>query len=233
MRGVTLHLVLAESALELVPESMRGHPAARAHGRRLGRPASETLLDVSWHYAAMRGAPDAHRRGRPDLVHQAVLAAVATPLYRDGLVRLYVHTLRDVVVRFGGGVRVPKSYHRFEGLFAKLLREGRAGGEEALLEAGGGTIPSLLREIGPSERVGLSRAGLPVACRRMAAGLGEEACVVVGGFQRGGFSDSTAGALDRVCSISPRPLETHLVVGRLLYDVESELDGPELGGAPE
>ena len=67
-------------------------------------------------------------RGRPDLVHQAVLAAVATPLYRDGLVRMYVHTIRDVVVRFGEGVRVPKSYHRFEGLFAKLLREGRAGG---------------------------------------------------------------------------------------------------------
>ena len=222
---MTFHLVLAESALELVPESMRGHPAAGAHARRLGRPASETLLDVSWHYAAMRGAPDAHRRGRPDLVHQAVLAAVATPLYRDGLVRLYVHTIRDVVVRFGGGVRVPKSYHRFEGLFAKLLREGHAGGGEALLEASGGTVPSLLREIDPPERVGLSRAGRPVSCRQMAAGLEEGACVVVGGFQRGGFSDTTAGALDRVCSISPQPLETHLVVGRLLYDVEAALHG--------
>lgn len=102
---------------------------------------------------------------------------------------------------------------------------GAPAGGEALLEASGGTVPSLLRGIGPPERVGLSRAGRPVSCRRMAAGLGEGACVVVGGFQRGGFSDTTAGALDRVCSISPQPLETHLVVGRLLYDMEAALHG--------
>lgn len=214
------HLVLAESALELVPGSMQAHPAARSHARRLGRPASGTLLDVSWHYAAMRGTPDAHKRGRPDIIHHAILAAVATPLYRDGLLRVYVHTIRDVVVRLGEGVRMPKSYHRFEGLMAGLL----AGtGGEGPLEAGPSTLPELLDWIGPTSKVGLSRGGSPVSCRRLAAGLPDGSCVVVGGFQKGGFAESTSGSLDCIRSISPRPLETHLVVGRLLYDMEEAL----------
>ena len=211
------HLVLAESALELVPGPMQTHPAAISHARRLGRPASRTLLDISWHYAAMRHAPDMHKRGRPDIIHQAILAAVATPLYRDGLLRIYIHTIRDMVVRLGEGVRIPKSYHRFEGLMAGLL----AGtGEGNLLEASPSTLPALLEQIGPSARVGLSRAGEPASCRRLAAGLPDGSCVVVGGFQKGGFADSTTGSLDRIRAISPHPLETHLVVGRLLYDIE-------------
>ena len=165
----------------------------------------------------MRRTPDAHKRGRPDIIHQAILAAVATPLYRDGRLRVYIHTIRDVVVRLGEGVRIPKSYHRFEGLMAGLLAGTGGGG---LLEVYPSTLPALLEQIGPSAKVGLSRAGEPVSCRRLAAGLPDGSCVVVGGFQKGGFADSTTGALDCIHSISPHPLETHLVVGRLLYDME-------------
>ena len=161
-----------------------------------------------------------HKRGRPDIIHQAILAAVATPLYRDGRLRVYVHTIQDMVVRFGEGVRMPKSYHRFEGLMAGLLAGTGGGG---LLEAGPSTLPALLDEIDPPAKVGLSRRGSPVSCRRLAAGLPDGSCVVVGGFQKGGFAASTTGSLDCIRSISPRPLETHLVVGRLLYDMEAAL----------
>ena len=205
--------------MELVPESMQAHPAARAHARRLGRPASKTLLDVSWHYAAMRGAPDAHKRGRPDIIHHAILAAVATPLYKDGLLRVYIHTIRDTVARLGEGVRIPKSYHRFEGLMAEIL----AGtGDGVLLEVYPSTLPALLNDIRPSAKIGLSRSGELTSCRRLATLMQDDLCVVVGGFQKGGFADSTTGSLDYIWSISPRSLETHLVVSRLLYDMETE-----------
>lgn len=215
-----LHLVLAESALELVPESMQDHPSAKSHSRRLGRDAGSTLLDISWHYAAMRGYPDVHKRGRPDLVHQAILAAVATPLYRNDMVRIYIHTITDVVVEFGSGVRVPKSYHRFEGLFARLLLDGHAG-EAGMLRAYACNMPSLLDAIKPTISVGLSKTGNLVTCSQMTTRLGAGACVVVGGFQRGSFSDATGKTLDEIYAISPLSLETHLVVSRLLYDVES------------
>lgn len=217
-----LHVVLAESSLELVPDGMRGHPSVRAHAGRLGRRPSGVLLDNSWHYAAMRGARQEGKRGRPDLVHFAILAATSTPLYRTGLARLYVHTIGDVVVRFGEGVRIPKSYHRFEGLFARLLAEGRVdAGEGPLLEAAGGTLPDLVRSIGPSGVAGLSVSGRPANCREVVAGLGDDPCVVVGGFQKGDFGEATSGMLEGVYSISPHPLESHVVVSRLMYEAEN------------
>lgn len=228
-----LHVVLAESSLELVPGRMRGHPSVRAHAGRLGRRPSEVLLDNSWHYAAMRGARQEGKRGRPDLVHFAILAATSTPLYRVGLARLYVHTIGDTVVRFGEGVRIPKSYHRFEGLFARLLAEGRVDAEDGpLLEAAGCTLPDLVRSIGPSGVAGLSVSGEPATCRELVSGLGEEPCVVVGGFQKGDFADATRGVLDGVYSVSPHPLESHVVVSRLAYEAENHFYVGGAGSTP-
>ena len=224
-----LHLVLAESSLEVVPERMRRHPSVRAHAARLGRRPSEVLLDNSWHYAAMKGVPMEGKRGRPDLVHASVLAATSAPICRLGMMRLYVHTVDDRVIRFGDGVRVPKSYHRFEGLFAKLLAEGRIDSEDGtLLEVSGCSLPDLVGSIAPSEVVGLSVSGEQVSCREMAAGLGAEPCVVVGGFQKGTFDPRTRGALGRLYSISPHPLESHVVVSRVVYEAENHF---YVGGA--
>ena len=217
---MTLHVILAESALELVPGSLRGHPAVRSHARRLGRDPSDMLLDVSWHYGAMKQMPDAQRRGRPDLVHFAILSATATPLYRAGLARLYVHTVQDAVVRFSAHTRIPKSYHRFEGLFAQLLRQGSVRSEgETLLEAAPSTVRQLVESIRPTGTAGLSVRGSDTM-RDALAGLGDEPCVVIGGFQRGGFGEATAEVLDCTCRMSPQPLESHVVMSRLLYDME-------------
>ncbi len=110
-----ISLVLAESSLELVPAEIWSHPSVVRHAKRLGRMPSEILLDNSWHFAAMREIDCQIKRGRPDLVHFSILEAVTTPLYLRDHLRLYVHTINDKVIRFGSGVRVPKSYHRFEG----------------------------------------------------------------------------------------------------------------------
>jgi rRNA small subunit pseudouridine methyltransferase Nep1 len=91
------HVVLAESALETVPNSIASHPAVMYHAQRLGRDVSQILLDKSWHYAAMKGMQDVHKRGRPDLVHFSILSAIATPLYQRALMKLYIHTIQDMV----------------------------------------------------------------------------------------------------------------------------------------
>jgi rRNA small subunit pseudouridine methyltransferase Nep1 len=66
-------LVLAESALELVPSELRRHPAVLADAKRRRKKPGEILLDRSRHHPAMRDLPDASRRGRPDIVHQVLL----------------------------------------------------------------------------------------------------------------------------------------------------------------
>jgi len=50
-----ISIVLAESALELVPSDLKHHPSVVSHARKLGKLSSEILLDNSWHFAAMKG----------------------------------------------------------------------------------------------------------------------------------------------------------------------------------
>ena len=262
-----LSLVLAEAAVEIVPESIRGHPAVASSSRRLGRSPGSTLLDVSWHHAAMGrlgGGAGRGRRGRPDIAHSALLAAAGTPLYASGRLELYVHTAGDIAIRIGLGARLPKSQQRFAGLLGGVLAAGGAGASPAdgadgrpLLEARPMDIAQLVGGIGPSIAVGMSRAGepgtfaeaaallaggergeaeAPPGARRGAGGGGGAAaaaegsagpagpCLVVGAFQRGGFSRRTAALLDRTISVGAAGLEAHVVVSRALYEYEKALD---------
>ena len=105
---LVLNFVLAESALELVPRELAGARAVVADSKRRGKPPTEILLDRSFHHSAMGKLKDSEKRGRPDLVHVALLSVTGTPLYLDGEVRVYVHTWPDVVVELAEKTRIPK-----------------------------------------------------------------------------------------------------------------------------
>jgi rRNA small subunit pseudouridine methyltransferase Nep1 len=59
-----ISLIIAESALELVPKKLRNHPSVISHAQKLQKKSSEILLDNSWHFAAMKGIEDEFKRGR-------------------------------------------------------------------------------------------------------------------------------------------------------------------------
>jgi rRNA small subunit pseudouridine methyltransferase Nep1 len=46
-------------------------------------------------------------------------------------------------------------------------------------------------------------------------------CFVVGGFQRGHFSETVNQACSNLFSISPYSLESHVVIARVLYECEN------------
>jgi len=95
-----------------VPPELQRHSSVRARTRRLGRRPSETLPDNSWNHAAMRGLEDGTKRGRPDIVHPCLPEATSIPLYREGGIRVYVHTAGDGAIRVGQNVNLPRSHHR-------------------------------------------------------------------------------------------------------------------------
>lgn len=115
-----LSLVIAESALELVPLELCKHNSVIASARRFNKKPSEILLDISWHFAAMKGIKNEIKRGRPDLVHFSLLEACSIPLYFENKLNVFVHTIDDKVISVGQNVRLPKSYHRFIGLVEKF-----------------------------------------------------------------------------------------------------------------
>lgn len=263
-----ISLVIAESALEMVPPELYGHPAVRSHARRTrGGKRPHMLLDNSWHYAAMKGMPDAARRGRPDLVHLALVTATSAPLYRiRRALEVYVHTADGCVISLGPDVRIPKSYHRFAGLVETLYETGvieatatmtttrgspkGAGcrtddddGNNPVHHSGNDGAPArekttlmrlernstfadLVRAKKFSKVVGLSSLGtLPDSPRPyeyVAQRIPDGAAIVIGGFQKGHFSDGISGHLDEVYAVDTSPLEAHVVIARVLYEYEKK-----------
>ncbi|MGI0068795.1 MAG: ribosome biogenesis protein, partial [Nitrosopumilaceae archaeon] len=147
-----LSLVLAESALELIPPELQNHNSVLASSRRFNKKPSEILLDVSWHFAAMKGIEDEIKRGRPDLIHFCLLEACSIPLYFENKIRVFVHTIDNRIIFVGKGVRLPKSYHRFLGLIEKLYSTGKIEeNNKKLLEIKEMDFESLIKEIKPKK----------------------------------------------------------------------------------
>jgi rRNA small subunit pseudouridine methyltransferase Nep1 len=220
-----LNFVLAESALELVPKEIRRSPAVLSDSHRRGTDPSRILLDRSFHHSAMVRLRDGEKRGRPDLVHAALLSVTGTPLFLDGLIKVYVHTYEDLVLEVTEGTRAPKNYLRFRGLAEKLLAEKPGNG---LVKVHIVCMKDLVRKVLISDLVvGLSTQGRQTTPAELAKTIvtAKNPCVVVGGFPHGHFRQETLRVIDTLARIHARPLEAHVVAARVVYEVEKALVG--------
>ena len=168
------------------------------------------------------------KRGRPDIVHFALMEALSTPLFIENKLRVYVHTTNDKIIAIADSLRIPKSYVRFEGLMVKLFKDGAVKSEEGavLMELTDGTFESLLEGIAPEKIIGLSTAGVSGSAQQVAKILAdsENSAVVIGGFPRGHFSERTTRRLGPTYSISNIGLEAHVVIARIIYECEKLLE---------
>ena len=219
-----ISLILSESALELVPSELKHHPSVVSHARKLGKHSSEILLDNSWHFAAMKGIDNEIKRGRPDLVHFSILEATTIPLYLQNKMKLFVHTVDDKVISFGENVHIPKSYHRFAGVIEKLYREKKITvNNDVLLEIENKTFSELLDEINPSKIIGFSTTGDKNTYEKVAEDIADNTCIVIGGFQKGHFSDLVENKITDLYSIGDESFEGHVVIARMLYEYEKTI----------
>ncbi len=224
---MSIILIIAEAALELVPESIAWHSAVVKHAKSKGKDVKSILLDRSYHHTAMLNLKDAEKRGRPDIVHFTLLEATSIPLYFKDILDVYIHTIDDKVIRVGKSVRLPKNYNRFVGLiedlYAKKVIVNNEG--DTLLSLHESKLSSLIDKIKPSKVIGLSRHGISKDAEYVAEQVisKNKACIVIGGFAKGTFSQSTLGLFDQLVSISSYSLEAHVVAARVLYEVEKIL----------
>jgi rRNA small subunit pseudouridine methyltransferase Nep1 len=221
--NLLLHLIIGNAALELVPWEISRHPAVVRNARIREKEPASTLLDRTLHHTAMLQLKDGDRRGRPDLIHFALLEATSTPLYIQKMLKVYVHTCRDYVIHLGESVRLPKTYLRFVGLVEQLFEDGIIRtGNKTLLTLKKNRFKDLLSQIEPSKTVGFSRLGI----RRPLEDIAEEhakqsgTVLVVGGFPRGHFSEEISLNLTASYAIHTLPLEAHVIIARVLYEFE-------------
>jgi len=216
-----ISLVLAESALELVPLELQDHPSVLSHAQKLGKNPSEILLDNSWHFAAMKGINNEIKRGRPDLVHFSILEATTIPLYLQNKIKIYIHTIDDKVIYIGENVHIPKSYHRFEGLIEKLFLEKTIRFDTSiLLEIKEKSFSELINEIKPSKIIGFSTKGELSSFEKISSEISDNTCLIIGGFQKGHFSESTKNKINHLFSVDNLSYEAHVVIARILYEYE-------------
>lgn len=218
-----LNLILAEAALETVPKQLWSHPSVLAQARVRKRHPGQILLDRSYHHSGMTKLSNAHRRGRPDLVHHSILAITSSPLYMSKKVKIFIHTVSDKILSFSSDVRPPKSYFRFEGLMSKIFRD-RVSTElgEPLIRLRNGSFEDLIDHVRPSHTTGLSTSGDRSNVENVVSKLLAERnpAIVVGAFPRGQFSKSVRSSLDSIYSIHRMPLEAHVVIARIIYEYE-------------
>ncbi len=220
-----LSLIIAEAAHETVPSSIAKHPAVVKHATRKGRPADEILLDRSYHHSAMLKLKDAGKKGRPDLVHFALLEATSTPLYQRNMLKVYIHTTANKVIFLNENVRLPKSYFRFEGLMEDLFKKKRveSNNNDLLMELKDMEFCDLISKLRPTRVIGLSRIGAKSSAGEVAKMIDDDNAIVIGGFPRGHFSKNVSSKINYTYSISDLALETHVVIARILYECEKIL----------
>ncbi|MDH3191977.1 MAG: ribosome biogenesis protein [Nitrosopumilus sp.] len=219
-----ISLILAESSIELVPEELKSHSSVVLHAQKLGKKPSDILLDNSWHFAAMKGINNEIKRGRPDLVHFSILEATTIPLYHQKKLKVLIHTIDNKVIRVGENVNIPKSYHRFAGLVEKLfLQKTIKADNQELLSIKDQSFSELIDEINPPQTIGFSTTGKQSTFEKISNNLLDGSCIVIGGFQKGHFSDSIKKKITQMFSVGNTPLEAHVVIARILYEYEKTI----------
>lgn len=58
---------------------------------------------------------------RPDISHQCLMMLLDSPLNRAGMLQVYIHTERNVLIEINPHIRIPRTFKRFCGLIGKRI----------------------------------------------------------------------------------------------------------------
>ncbi len=146
-------IILFESALELIPQSLRKHPLIRKKWKKnLKKKSRGILLDGAIHRPLLNSLERAEKRGRPDIIHHTLMNLVYSPLFREKKIQVFIHTRNDLCIKVSSHWRVPVNYNRFCGLFSQLLLNNRVPlSGEPILTVKHWTLPNLLEQLEDSQ----------------------------------------------------------------------------------
>ncbi|WP_297499504.1 16S rRNA methyltransferase [Thermococcus sp.] len=214
-----LHLIIADSELELVPRPIMNHPAVINYARRRGKKPGEVILDSAYHHSALKRLEDGERRGRPDIVYLCLLNALESMANKEGLLRVYVHTRNNEVIYIKPETRLPRNYNRFLGLMEDLFKKWAVPKNLELLKMERKPLEELIREIDPDGVFVMHERGELVKPRNFGEVLAEldNPTVIVGGFPHGDFKSGVEG---RRISLYHRPLMAWTVINEVVIAFE-------------
>lgn len=127
-----LIVVLENACLEVYRVGTSGgRPGSKSAGE-----AKYALLNCDDHQGILAKTGRDIADARPDITHQCLLTLLDSPLNKAGLLQIYIHTARGVLIEVNPHVRIPRTFKRFGGLMVQLLHKlsirGVSGSEKLL-----------------------------------------------------------------------------------------------------
>jgi rRNA small subunit pseudouridine methyltransferase Nep1 len=81
------------------------------------------LLNVDDHLHILKKNNRETYEARPDITHQCLLTLLDSPLNKAGLLQVYIHTHKNVLIEVNPHIRIPRTFKRFAGLMVQLLHK--------------------------------------------------------------------------------------------------------------
>jgi len=219
---VKLNLILLDSSLELVPKVLRNHPSVINSAKKKNKKPCEVLLDVSLHYFAMKNLPNSEKRGRPDIVHLAMIMFLSEFNIKGNF---YIHTIDSKIIKVNNNMRPPKNYDRFVSLMEQLLTIGKVppNSDNPLMEVTGLQLNDIAKKY---NIILLSEKGEKIKPEKICNDITEDTIIGIGAFPHGEFSKEVLNYAHSIYSISSYVLETQQTICRLISACNEILGWP-------
>ncbi|KAJ3990096.1 Alpha/beta knot methyltransferase [Lentinula detonsa] len=115
-----LFVVLEQACLE----AYRISSSSKTNGKKFKEgEVKYTLLNCDDHQGILAKTGRDIADARPDITHQCLLTLLDSPLNKSGLLQVYIHTAKGVLIEVNPHVRIPRTFKRFSGLMVQLLHK--------------------------------------------------------------------------------------------------------------
>lgn len=221
-----LTVILAESELEMIPESIRSHPSIVSSAKKQNKKPGEMLLDSNYHHKAMENLSEGSRRGRPDIVHVFLLTVLESIANIEDKLKVVVHTRNDEVIYVDSETRLMRNYGRFLGLIEQLFKKRKVPSEKKTLLKlqEDKNINKLVEEEKGDFNIAFSPYGKQRSLSRYFESLKgecEDVLCLIGGFPEGDFHFDESKIVDDVVSIYDKELVAWTVASEVLVNYEN------------
>ncbi len=215
-----LNLIIADSEIETIPRKIANEPPIKEEAEIENKDATDLLLNSNYHHDSMGKLKENERRGRPDIVHICVLSALESILNKENLLKTYVHTRNDKILKIKSETRIPRSFNRFSGLMEELFQTKKVPKENPLIELEDKSLSALVEDINAEKNIAFSPNGRKIKKEEIFPKSNEEITIIVGGFPEGEFKSDVEKIADEKFSIYPDPLNAFVVINRVLQTYE-------------
>ncbi|XP_037092368.1 ribosomal RNA small subunit methyltransferase NEP1-like [Pollicipes pollicipes] len=184
---------------------------AQLEAVKIGR--SFELLNSDDHASFLRKNGRDIGSSRPDIAHQCLLMLMDSPLNRAGLLQVYIHTEKNVLIEINPQTRIPRTFRRFCNLFVQLLHKMSIRADDGNMKL----LKVIKNPVTDHLPVGIRKVGFSFSApkvvrpRELAPAEGPLA-VVIGAMAHGKIN---ADYTEEFCSISSYPLSGALACSKL------------------